>query len=200
MSFFLPSLEGKAKVGSMHDNNSAAVPLTVPFSRKGQGDPYPQDRGNLFSRAWWTGFLALAVILVVVNPATAHTRSQSFSSWYIQDGQVWLSFSAQSLEATRLGLLESNVFDLHEVLVKHLAARIGVSAGGEACGTVTGPQARGAREGYLRVEWRFACPTGRSQGRARPDDPAGRSDRARGRAGQISSTRSATESTTRLGR
>jgi hypothetical protein len=37
--------------------------------------------------------LALALGLVVVAPASAHTRSQSFSLWHIKDGQVRLSFS-----------------------------------------------------------------------------------------------------------
>src|SRR2546428_1476084 len=109
----------------------------------------------------WSGVgpLALAIGLVVAAPASAHTRSQSFSSWYIQDRQVWLSFSVQSLEATRLGLIAGDTADLNELLVKHLASRIVVRARGESCRTVTGPQARAAREGYLRVEWRFACPT-----------------------------------------
>ncbi|MBI3248474.1 MAG: HupE/UreJ family protein [Deltaproteobacteria bacterium] len=89
----------------------------------------------------------------------AHTRSQSFSSWYIHDGQVRLSFSVQSLEATRLGALEDKAADLNEVLVRHLASHLRVRANGEECRTAAGPQAHTAREGYLRVEWRFVCPT-----------------------------------------
>jgi len=96
---------------------------------------------------------------MVADPAAAHTQSQSFSSWYIRDGQVRLSFSVQSLEATRLGLMDSESVALDELLVKHLMPRITVSVGGKACHTVSGPQARTARAGYLRVEWRFACPT-----------------------------------------
>ena len=111
-------------------------------------------------RGWiGVGLLALAIGLVVVAPASAHTRSQSFSFWHLKDGQVRLSFSVQALEATRLGLIEGDILDLNELLVKHLASRIAVSAGGAACRTVTGPQARAAQAGYLRVEWRFACPT-----------------------------------------
>src|SRR5262249_46580658 len=111
-------------------------------------------------RCWvGIGLLTVAIGLVIADPALAHTHSQSFSSWYIQDGQIRLSFSVQSLEPTRLGLIEGNPSDLNELLVKHLASRIAVRAGGETCRTVTGPQARAAREGYLQVEWRFACPT-----------------------------------------
>lgn len=97
--------------------------------------------------------------LLLPHAAFAHTRSQSFSSWYIHDDQVWLSFSVQSLEATRLGVLEDKVADLNEVLVRHLSSRLHVRANGETCLTVTGPQAHAAREGYLRVEWRFMCPS-----------------------------------------
>jgi hypothetical protein len=101
------------------------------------------------------------LVAALVSPplAAAHTRGQSFSSWYIQGEQARLIFSVQSLEATRLALLESNTLGLNELLVKHLTSRITIRAGGAVCRTLTGPQARAAREGYLRVEWQFTCPT-----------------------------------------
>lgn len=43
--------------------------------------------------------------------------------------------------------------------MKHLAPRIAVRAGSGTCRTVSGPQALAAREGHLRVEWRFVCPS-----------------------------------------
>jgi hypothetical protein len=106
-----------------------------------------------------TGLLVLTISFMFATPATAHTRSQSFSAWSLRDGQVRLSFSVQSLEATRLGLIEGSGFTLDGLLVKHLASHLTVRAGAEPCRTVTGPQARAARAGYLRVEWRFTCPT-----------------------------------------
>lgn len=105
------------------------------------------------------GILTLGVGLLLAAPATAHTRSQSFSSWSVRDGEVRLSFSVQALEATRLGLVEGATLALDELLVNHLLPRIVVRAGGATCRTLTGPLARRAREGYLRVEWSFACPT-----------------------------------------
>jgi len=113
------------------------------------------------SRYRWIriGLLTAAIGLVIADTAFAHTRSQSFSSWYIKDGQVWLSFTVQSLEVTRLGLIEGDAADLNELMVKHLASRIAVRAGGEPCRTAAGPQSRAAREGYVRVEWRFTCPS-----------------------------------------
>lgn len=108
------------------------------------------------------GLLALAALIVAPQPVAAHTRSQSFSSWHIQDGQVRLSFSVQSLEATRLGLEDGLALDLNALLVKHLSTHISVYVGGTACRTTSGPEARTAGEGYLRVEWRFVCPGGDS--------------------------------------
>ena len=104
------------------------------------------------------GLLTLGVSLVLTALASAHTRSQSFSSWYIRDGEVRLSFSVKSLEATRLGLVEGGALTLDELLMKHLQSRIAVHVKGEICSTITGPLARPARDGYLRVEWRFTCP------------------------------------------
>src|SRR5882762_2421127 len=123
-----------------------------------RGEDCFRARGARMSEYRWigVGLLAVAIGLAVTDPAFAHTRSQSFSSWYIRDGQVWLSFTVQSLEATRLGLIEGDATDLNELLVKHLASRITVRADGEPCRTATGPQSRAAREGYVRVEWRFA--------------------------------------------
>ena len=102
--------------------------------------------------------LALTV-LVWSAQAAAHTRSQSFSSWHVQDGQVRGTFSVRALEATRLGVLEDTVFDLHTLLIRHLAARLVLTAGDEPCRTLAGPRARAAQAGYMRVEWRFACPS-----------------------------------------
>jgi hypothetical protein len=107
---------------------------------------------------WWTLLSVFFATFLGAIPAFAHTRSQSFSSWYIHDGQVRLSFSVQALEATRLGLLENETSELSAALVHHLASNISLRAGQEPCRTVAGPQARAAHEGYLRVEWRFVCP------------------------------------------
>ncbi|MCE2486228.1 MAG: HupE/UreJ family protein [Desulfurellaceae bacterium] len=107
-----------------------------------------------------TGVLAWSCCLVVLlwnTQAAAHTRSQSFSSWHIQDGQVRGTFSVRALEATRLGALEDAVFDLNTLLVRHLDSRLVLTAGDEPCRTA-GPRARAAQAGYVRVEWRFACP------------------------------------------
>ena len=111
-------------------------------------------------RKIWLGVCA-AVFLVALAPAgaSAHTRSQSYSTWSINDaGQVRLSFSVLSREATRLAALEGNYRDLDDLLQSHLAATIGVRADGEACAPMGAPQGLPARDGHLRVEWVFECP------------------------------------------
>ena len=114
---------------------------------------------NLF--VFRTSLLLLATFIVGLAEApstSAHTRSQSFSSWYIHGEQIRMNFSVQALEATRLGILEDKTSELREVLARHLASNISVRVGQERCRPVTRPQGRAAREGYLRVEWRFVCP------------------------------------------
>ncbi len=104
------------------------------------------------------GSWILLLGLFFSGQALAHTRSQSFSSWYIQKGKVRLTFTVRSLEATRLGLLENSPLGLKELLVQHLRSHVAVSAGGQSCRSRMGPRALAAREGYLRVEWSFVCP------------------------------------------
>lgn len=142
----------------MIGNKSIAPPLF--FSRQGSGNPRSQGTFPAWRRGRRISLFFLAADLVFACLAAAHTRSQSFSSWHIQDGRVRLAFSVQSLEATRLGVLEQDALDLNTLLVNHLAPRIAVRANGDVCRTVAGPQTRPAREGYLRVEWQFACPAG----------------------------------------
>ena len=70
--------------------------------------------------------LALTMAMGCVVPAGAHTRSQSFSSWYIQDGEVRVTFSVLAREATRLPPMEGSLHDLDELLLSHLATTMGV--------------------------------------------------------------------------
>lgn len=143
----------------MYRSHCIVDPLTLSYSHEGSGNFYPWSWLNVAREIWWTQLLVSLAVLLFAAPVSAHTRSQSFSSWYIHDGQVRLSFNVQALEATRLGLLENGTSQLSEVLMQHLASSISLHVGQDPCRTVAGPQARAAREGYLRVEWRFACST-----------------------------------------
>ena len=142
----------------MIGNKSIDIPLTLFFSQQRSENPQSQESLLAWRRGWRIVLFFFATDLVFACLVAAHTRSQSFSSWHMQDGRVRLTFSVQALEATRLGFIEDTVFDLNTLLVNHLTPRIAVRVDGEACHTIIEPQTRPAREGYLRVEWQFACP------------------------------------------
>jgi hypothetical protein len=106
--------------------------------------------------------VALAVATAGPGSAWAHTRSQSFSSWRIQDGRIHMTYSVVAREATRLSAIEGQFLDLGEVLLRHLRPRVRVSSDGQACPTLDGPRRLTSQRGYLRVDWTFECPPGSS--------------------------------------
>jgi hypothetical protein len=63
-----------------------------------------------------------------------------------------------ALEATRLVAERDGAGDLGALLRAHLATRIGVARGGDACTPAVAPRSLASRAGVLRVELRFACP------------------------------------------
>ncbi len=99
-------------------------------------------------------------LLLALTPAntSAHTRSQSFSSWDVRGQDIVAVFSAPIYEATRLVPLAPGANDLDAMLRDHLASRIRVSRGGTACVAVAAPRSLAARTGLARVELRFRCP------------------------------------------
>jgi hypothetical protein len=108
-------------------------------------------------RIGWFASLAAVALMMAAGQARAHTRSQSFSSWEIDRGQVRMTFTVDAREATRLPLIEGDSTDLDTLLMAHLGRRIAVAAGGAPCRRVEGPLPLAAAEGSLRVELTFAC-------------------------------------------
>ena len=106
--------------------------------------------------------VALAVAVTSAGPASAHTRSQSFSVWRIQDGRTHMTYSVTAREATRLAAIEGHMLDLGELLLQHLRPRIRVSVDGQPCPTVDGPRRLTSQRGHLRIDWTFECPPGAS--------------------------------------
>ena len=104
-----------------------------------------------------TVVLVLTIGIALAVPASAHTRSQSFSSWSIHNGEVRMTFSIMAREATRLPLIEGSIPDLDVLLLSHLAATIRVASRGEPCASPASPRVLAARKGYLRAEWHFHC-------------------------------------------
>lgn len=103
--------------------------------------------------------LALLVATsVLVQPAHAHTLSESLSAWRIDGDTVRLQFTVPDLEAKRVS---SSAKDLPSSahLGQYLAARVGASAANQKCPLIEGPRALAASTGYYRYDLVFRCPT-----------------------------------------
>jgi len=101
--------------------------------------------------------VAASLALAGVGPASAHTRSESHSSWLVDGSSVHLNFSMPDLEAARLSPDGRRPDDAQ--IVAYLQPLVGVTAGGAAC-TLAGPaHAVSAASGYRRFEFLFQCPS-----------------------------------------
>ncbi len=106
--------------------------------------------------------LALAAVLVAfAAPASAHTRSVSYSLWTLESdagktrGHVVVRIP--QLELTRLPWGPVAAPHLDPALARYLSSRLTVSSAGEACRVTDGPRALAASAGNARIEWRVAC-------------------------------------------
>lgn len=101
--------------------------------------------------------VAALLALAGVGPASAHTRSESHSSWLVDGSSVHLNFSMPDLEAARLSADGTRPDDAR--ITAYLQPLLGVAAGGTAC-TLAGPaHAVSAASGYRRFEFLFQCPS-----------------------------------------
>ncbi len=89
--------------------------------------------------------------------ASAHTLSESHSSWQISGDSVHVQMIVPELEAKRLSASGRDLPSGAE-LGKYLAARMGATTGGKICPIVEGPRALAATPGFLREELVFKCP------------------------------------------
>lgn len=101
---------------------------------------------------------ALAWLALAAAPASAHTRSETHSSWQVDGPVVRLQFTIPDQEAKRLAPL-GEALPSTEALGDYVAERVGVAAKGQAC-QATPPAAVRATEGFQRYEFTFTCPTG----------------------------------------
>ena len=88
---------------------------------------------------------------------SAHTRSETHSSWLIDGEAVHMVFSTPDIEAKRL--TTDGVAPSDNALIAYLQPRESVTAAGKACRTSAPPHAVAAAPGYRRIEFLFACPT-----------------------------------------
>ena len=105
---------------------------------------------------------ALLAAGLLAPSASAHERSQSFSSWRLHGEELAVVFSVPEREATRLVAAGGAELALETLLARHLERTLGARAGGVPCARESGPTPLAARAGQLRVELRLRC------GAARP--------------------------------
>ena len=97
----------------------------------------------------------LSLLVAIVAPASAHTRSESHSAWTIDGRFVRLSFSVADLEVARI--VRDGVRPTDPVLLAYLTPRLGVTAGGVPCRMVAPPRMLSAAAGFRRAEFQYAC-------------------------------------------
>lgn len=104
---------------------------------------------------------AMAVLMAWSDFVAAHSRSTSTSQWQIAGNEITVSYSVKAYEVTRLPLLNeaAGATQLAQLLGEHLQHQVGVSVAGVDCVARSAPIAQGAQTGYLRMAWRYDCPS-----------------------------------------
>lgn len=101
--------------------------------------------------------LTLLSTLARAGAAEAHVRSESHSVWELNGDHVDLVMIIPALEAARLEQGRGQPSDA--ALEAYLAQRVYPLAGGRRCALVPPIQVLGARPGYRRYDFTFACPS-----------------------------------------
>jgi hypothetical protein len=109
-------------------------------------------------RSFMRRLLALLFLCTLVcEAATAHTLSESHSSWQIDGDTVRVQFIVPDLEAQRLSASGKNL-PSSEQLGRYLAERLGASADDKECARIAGPKQLTSAPGYWRYELTYKCP------------------------------------------
>jgi hypothetical protein len=100
--------------------------------------------------------LSSLLLLSAVSCAQAHIRSESHSSWLIDERlvRITLTFPEQEAENIAGGRRPSDA-----QIVTYLTSRLGVSAAGQDCRPTQPGHMLDAATGYRRSEYAFACAT-----------------------------------------
>jgi hypothetical protein len=99
----------------------------------------------------------VAVLLVgIVAPASAHTRSETFSSWQVAGATIHMQFLVPDLESKRI--TKNGDMPPVDELGRYIAAHVGAFAGDQACPMTEGPRQISSTAGFRRYEFTFECP------------------------------------------
>jgi len=102
--------------------------------------------------------LGLALACALASPASAHTRSVSYSSWKLDARGADVQVRVPLLELSRLAF--DPVLDVGSggAAAEYLADHLTLRAGEHPCEPVEPPRAEPAPEGWAHFRWRVACP------------------------------------------
>lgn len=98
--------------------------------------------------------LLCLAFFVAAAPASAHTRSQSFSTWTVHDNVLQGTYQVDAYRATQLS---EEPQDLVKLVNDHLKATVFAQQNGVTC-KLDEPQALHAPRGELRTDLRIVCP------------------------------------------
>ncbi|MCL4685742.1 HupE/UreJ family protein [Myxococcota bacterium] len=101
--------------------------------------------------------LAAIAVAAVPDPAGAHGRSLSWSSWRLTDEGAHVRVRVPLLELTRLGVDPTADPSAGRSIARQLAAQMQLTRGGEPCGATEEPWPSAAPAGQVVYEWRVRC-------------------------------------------
>jgi uncharacterized MnhB-related membrane protein len=104
-------------------------------------------------------FIIVMLCLSYGSFSKAHTPSQSFSKWVIDNNRAEVSITVLSREITRLALDDgANVsLTLDKMLEEHLKDKISLSVGNNQCELSKTLSSEKASKGYVRLSGEFLC-------------------------------------------
>ncbi len=102
------------------------------------------------------GAIIAALLVGLAAPASAHTRSETFSSWQVAGATVHMQFLVPDLESKRI--TKNGDMPTVDELGRYIAAHVGAFAGDQACPMTEGPRQISSTAGFRRYEFTFECP------------------------------------------
>jgi hypothetical protein len=105
--------------------------------------------------ARWAAMVALAT--GVAGTADAHTRSESYSHWYLSNTAISVTVTIPLREVMLLYQATQSEQPPRELFHDHLVANLAVVSGDDAC-AMSSSNILAAASGFVRVEANFDCP------------------------------------------
>lgn len=110
-----------------------------------------------YRNPFWMGIILLTSGILNADRTLAHTLSQSFSSWRVQNESVRVIFTIKISELGGVSKTGDVIPDLSAWLSAYLPTRIAVKSDGKTCQIVNAPSALRVRDGFMRLTWRLKC-------------------------------------------